>query len=82
MTAAMAVEAAPATQLGASDGLLLNGFHFACLVFQRARQLNNGSRPRLDAAGHKYLWVAMHEVRAGMVAWDVATVEPGPAKRG
>ena len=53
------------------NGHLFNGFHVACLAFQRARQLRDGGRPRLDGAGHKYLWVAMNEVRAGLVAWDV-----------
>lgn len=72
MSSPIGVAAASAAPLGvAGNGFLLNGFHFACLTFQRARQLKNGGRPRLEAAGHKYLWVAMQEVRAGMVAWDV-----------
>jgi DNA-directed RNA polymerase subunit K/omega len=66
------VEAAWAVPLDAAgERFLENGFHFACLAFQRARQLKNGGRSSLDSAGHKYLWVAMHEVRTGMVTWDV-----------
>lgn len=81
MKPAKGVEAAAPAHVGLpGNGYLFNGFHVACLAFQRARQLRNGGRPRLEALGHKYLWVAMHEVRAGMVAWDVeGKVDEGPA---
>jgi DNA-directed RNA polymerase subunit K/omega len=41
------------------------------LTSQRARQLQNGARPRVDPDGHKFPWVARHEVMAGMISWDV-----------
>ncbi len=66
-----AVETASAAPVnGASDGLQ-NKFHLVVLAFQRAKQLQNGARPRVDASGHKFLWVAMREVMAGMISWSV-----------
>ena len=82
MSSPKVVEAAsPAHYLARpGNGYLVNGFHVACLAFQRARQLKNGGRPRLETGSHKYLWVAMNEVRAGMVAWDVeGKLGQGPA---
>jgi len=79
MSSPKGVEAAsPAQVVRPANGYLFNGFHVACLAFQRARQLRNGGRPRLETGGHKYLWVAMNEVRAGMVAWDVERKVGGP----
>jgi len=52
----------------ASDGPL-SGFHLACVVFQRAKQLQNGARPMVDAADHKPTRVALLEVLADTVSW-------------
>ena len=44
-------------------------FMLVVLAHQRARQLQNGARPRVETAGHKFNWVAMAEVSAGTVSW-------------
>lgn len=64
-------DASAVVLIGNADEVLPNRFHLAALTFQRARQLQNGSRPRLDAAGHKLARVALLEVMAGMVSWEV-----------
>lgn len=54
-------------------------FHLTTLTFHRARQLQGGARPRVPAAGHKLPRVALLEVIAGAVSWDVLPrVEPVP----
>lgn len=52
------------------DGLL-DKFHLAALTFRRARQLQNGARPRVEVGGHKVLRVALLEVMGGMVSWSL-----------
>ena len=48
-----------------------NKFSLVVLTAQRARQLQNGARPRVDSDGHKFPWVARREVMAGMISWNV-----------
>jgi DNA-directed RNA polymerase subunit K/omega len=61
------------------DSPSLGNFHVASLVFQRARQLKNGARPRVDdAAGHVPTRVALMEVRAETVSWTVEDKVEGP----
>jgi hypothetical protein len=55
----------------ASDALPLGSLHIAALVFQRARQLKNGARPRVDASGHRPTRVALLEVMAERISWTV-----------
>jgi DNA-directed RNA polymerase omega subunit len=49
----------------------LNNFHLASLAFQRVRQLQSGARPRVATNGHKSLYVALEEVEAGLISWEV-----------
>ena len=71
MTPPVAGGTAPAGPVGtASDGLP-GRFHLAALAFQRAKQLQNGARPRVDAAGHKPTRVALLEVLADTISWTV-----------
>jgi DNA-directed RNA polymerase subunit K/omega len=49
------------------------------LSFQRARQLQNGARPRVDSTSHKPARIAMLEVQAGLISWS-AEPEPEQAK--
>jgi DNA-directed RNA polymerase subunit K/omega len=63
-----AVAAASGTR-GMHDGSL-TGFHLVCVVFQRAKQLQNGARPRVDAGDHKPTRVALMEVLADTVSWS------------
>jgi DNA-directed RNA polymerase subunit K/omega len=54
---------------GVQDGSL-TGFHLVSVVFQRAKQLQNGARPRVDAGDHKPTRVALLEVLADTVSWS------------
>jgi DNA-directed RNA polymerase subunit K/omega len=56
---------------GTGNGLGLSPFHIAALAFQRARQLKNGARPRVDAAGHRPTRLALLEVLADTISWSV-----------
>ena len=59
-----------------------NKFSLVVLISQRARQLQNGARPRVDSDGHKFPWVAQREVMAGLISWDVAPkAGQGPSPR-
>lgn len=65
----MTVEAAHLSDLsaltrGQSAG---DAFYVATLIFQRAKQLRDGARPRVDARGHTPTRVALLEVLAGLV---------------
>jgi DNA-directed RNA polymerase subunit K/omega len=40
-------------------------------MFQRARQLRNGSRPRINADGHKEPRIAFLEITSGAVPWEI-----------
>ena len=50
-------------------GPLENRFHVVAVACQRVIQIRNGSRPRLDPAGHKPCVVAVAEVVAGAVPY-------------
>ncbi len=50
----------------------LTGFHLVAVVFQRAKQLKSGARPRVDAGSHKATRVALLEVLADTVSWSTA----------
>jgi len=66
----------------ARDSDVLNKFSLVILIAQRARQLQNGARPRVDSDGHKFQWVALREVMAGMISWDVTPkADQGPSPR-
>lgn len=74
LSAAPSSNATPAGRAGAVGGAsdeLQNKFSLVVLTSQRARQLQNGARPRIDPDGHKFPWVARREVMAGMISWDV-----------
>lgn len=56
-------------------------FHLVTLTAQRAKQLQNGARPRVDGGDHRHLRVAMLEVMAGLISWSVLE-SPEPRKLG
>ena len=66
---AQAASVAPVN--GATDGPTRNRFHIAALAFQRARQLQNGARPRVDPGGHKPTRLALLEVMADTISWTL-----------
>ena len=59
------------------DDGLSNPFRLVVLTAQRARQLKDGARPRVAPGNHKLLWVALREVRAGLLSWETV---PEPAQ--
>ncbi len=58
--------------LGPRDANQLSKFAFVAVAVQRARQLRSGARPRIDVADHTLLRVALLEVTAGVISWNVA----------
>ena len=46
-------------------------FRFITVAAQRAKQLQNGAKPRVDVKSRKPTRVAMGEVLAGAVSWEV-----------
>ena len=50
-------------------------FHLATLVFRRALQLRAGARPRIDPGSHKLGHVALLEVTAGAIPWEIGRDE-------
>jgi DNA-directed RNA polymerase subunit K/omega len=45
----------------------------SAVAFLRAKQLQTGSRPRVEPDGHKVTHLAVIEVRADTVSWSVAS---------
>jgi hypothetical protein len=49
----------------------LTPFHVASVAFQRARQLKNGARPRVDSDSRSPTRLALLEVLADTISWSV-----------
>jgi DNA-directed RNA polymerase omega subunit len=54
-------------------------FRFITVAAQRAKQLQNGAKPRVDARSRKPTRIAMQEVLAEAVSWDMKDEVPPPA---
>ncbi len=54
-------------------------FRFITVAAQRAKQLQNGAKPRVETRSRKPTRIAMHEVLAGAVSWEVTSEEPEAA---
>jgi DNA-directed RNA polymerase subunit K/omega len=68
----------------ASSPLITSRFLFVDVAAQRAKQLRRGALPRLQrthASPHKLERVAMEEVRQGVIAYTLPTVEDVRAGR-
>jgi DNA-directed RNA polymerase subunit omega len=50
-------------------------FRFITVAAQRAKQLQNGAKPRVATRSVKATRVAMHEVLAGTVSWEFKAEE-------
>jgi DNA-directed RNA polymerase omega subunit len=50
-------------------------FRFIAVAAQRAQQLQNGAKPRVETRVRKTTRVAMQEVIAGAVSWEVKAEE-------
>jgi DNA-directed RNA polymerase subunit omega len=46
-------------------------FRFITVAAQRAKQIQNGAKPRIESRTRKPTRVAMQEVLAGAVSWEV-----------
>jgi DNA-directed RNA polymerase subunit omega len=53
-------------------------FRFIAVAAQRAKQLQIGAKPRVDTRSRKSTRIAMQEVLAGTVSWEL-TSEAAPA---
>ena len=51
-------------------------FRFITVAAQRAKQLQNGAKPRVDARSRKPTRIAMQEVLAEAVSWDMKDEVP------
>ena len=54
-------------------------FRFITVAAQRAKQLQNGAKPRVDARSRKPTRIAMQEVLAEAVSWDTKDEAPPAA---
>ena len=52
-------------------------FRFITVAAQRAKQLQAGAKPRVEARSRKPTRVAMQEVVAGAVSWELKDEKPG-----
>jgi DNA-directed RNA polymerase subunit omega len=57
-------------------------FRFIVVAAQRAKQLQNGAKPRVETRSHKPTRVAMQETLANAVSWEVKEPEPKPPAEG
>jgi len=46
-------------------------FRFITVSAQRAKQIQNGAKPRVEPRSHKSTRIAMEEVLAGAVSWEL-----------
>jgi len=53
-------------------------FRFITVAAQRAKQLQNGAKPRVEVKSRKATRVAIDEVLAGLVSWEVRDKPPAP----
>jgi DNA-directed RNA polymerase omega subunit len=51
-------------------------FRFITVASQRAKQLQNGAKPRVDSRSRKATRVAMQEVLAGAISWELLPEVP------
>jgi DNA-directed RNA polymerase subunit omega len=57
-------------------------FRFIVVAAQRAKQLQNGAKPRVETRSRKPTRVAMQETLANAVSWEVKEAEPKPPAEG
>lgn len=56
-------------------------FRFIAVSAQRAKQLQNGAKPRVESRSRKSTRIAMEEVLAGAVSWELREDVKPPAVR-
>lgn len=55
-------------------------FRFITVSAQRAKQIQNGAKPRVEARSRKATRVAMEEVLAGAISWELREEGKPPAE--
>lgn len=78
-------DSSPSPEQTPSVPLITSRFLFVDVAAQRAKQLRRGALARLDrpAPGpHKLERIAMEEVRRGLIAYTLPTLEEGARARG
>jgi DNA-directed RNA polymerase subunit omega len=50
-------------------------FRFITVAAQRAKQIQNGAKPRVEVRSRKPTRIAMHEVLHGAVSWEMKEKE-------
>jgi DNA-directed RNA polymerase subunit omega len=54
-------------------------FRFITVAAQRAKQIQNGAKPRVETVSRKPTRVAMQEVLANAISWEIREeAEPAP----
>ena len=56
-------------------------FAFITVAAQRAKQIQNGAKPRVESRSHKATRIAMEEVLAGAVSWELRDDAKPPVVR-
>lgn len=56
-------------------------FRFITVSAQRAKQLQNGAKPRVESRSRKATRIAMEEVLAEAVSWELREDAKAPAAR-
>lgn len=56
-------------------------FRFITVAAQRAKQLQNGAKPRVESRSRKATRIAMEEVLAEAVSWELREDAKTPAAR-
>ena len=51
-------------------------FRFITVAAQRAKQLQNGAKPRVETRSRKATRLAMQEVLANAISWEVSAEAP------
>jgi len=54
-------------------------FRFITVAARRAKQIQNGAKPRVEARSRKSTRIAMQEVLAGAISWEL---RDEPVKQG
>jgi DNA-directed RNA polymerase subunit omega len=55
-------------------------FRFIAVAAQRSKQIQKGAKPRVETRSHKSTRIAMQEVLADAVSWELADPTAKPAE--
>lgn len=55
-----------------------SNYRYVLVAARRARQIQNGARPVVEAHSHKPCRIAEEELQAGKVKWEIPTMAKSP----